>query len=532
MATEIPKEELVAQLSQLPPREMLEALEALAEHRGSNKLEFYTPYPKQREFFAASATAAEILFKAGNQVGKSDAGAYAMACHLTGLYPDWWEGRRFDHPIRAWACGEAAADVRDVQQDKLFGAPGVDGSLGTGFVPADCIVDKSLARGIPDAFDSVQVKHYTNGVYDGISQLWFKSYEQGRKKFQGRPLHVIWDDEEPPMEIYTEQCARLTATRGFIYTTYTPFQGMTEVTCRFLDEPTPDRVTITMAVTDAAHMDEAAIAAAKAKYPRHEWAARLDGIPKLGSGAIFTFPEDDIRINLPLNLIPIGWSKLWGIDFGIDHPFAAVLLAWDKDETPVMAGGKLPVERHLTIEEQVEWATRASNMPFSAAAYTGTLYVLAEVRMSNALPREHSDAIKRIASNVPVAWPHDGNVRDKGSGQALSQIYKAEGLNMLASHAAFADGSISTEAGIREIETFMLTRRFLVNLSCPKWFEEYGRYHRKDGMIVKVGDDLMSATRQAVVYRRMAKAVPLGQHKPQRPRPQLAIGADPNPWGF
>ena len=524
---------LEQQLANLPAHELLEALETLVEHRSFNKAEFYEPYKLQMEFFAIMA--AERLLMAGNQVGKSDAGAYEMAVHLTGNYPAWWTGRKWDRPIRAWACGESAADVRDIQQDKLFGPPGVASALGTGFIPRDCIVDTTLARGVADAYDNVQVKHFTNGVYDGISLIWFKSYEQGRKKFQGRPIDLIWDDEEPPQEVYSEQLGRLAATKGSIYTTFTPFQGMTSVVCRFLDEPSPDRVTLTMKVTDAKHMDEAAIAAAKDKYPKHEWAARLDGIPKLGSGAIFTFPEDDIRVNMPLNLVPPSWAKLWGLDFGIGHPFAAVLLAWAKDdEVPVVAGGQLPVERQLSVEEQVEIYQRlqASGLPAAANKYVGTIYILAEVRMTDALPRDHADAMKRVARNVPVAWPHDGNNRDKGSGVALSQLYKAEGWNMLAEHAQFVDGSISTEAGIREMEAYMLQRRFLVNVSCPRWFEEYGRYHRKDGVIVKAGDDLMSATRHAVVMRRAARSVALGAQRPRPRGPMLAIGADTEHWGF
>jgi hypothetical protein len=35
-------------------------------------------------------------------------------------------------------------------------------------------------------------------------------------------------------------------------------------------------------------------------------------------------------------------------------------------------------------------------------------------------------------------------------------------------------------------------------------------YHRKDGQIVKERDDIMSATRIAVMMKRYAKAVPLG----------------------
>src|SRR5690349_4151884 len=55
----------------------------------------FTPYPRQDEFFAAGAAYRERLFMAGNQLGKSLAGAVEVAYHLTGDYPSNWQGRRF-----------------------------------------------------------------------------------------------------------------------------------------------------------------------------------------------------------------------------------------------------------------------------------------------------------------------------------------------------------------------------------------------------------------------------------------------------
>ena len=36
---------------------------------------------------------------------------------------------------------------------------------------------------------------------------------------------------------------------------------------------------------------------------------------------------------------------------------------------------------------------------------------------------------------IPIAWPHDGNVHDKGSGLALAVQYKNFGANMMSKHA-------------------------------------------------------------------------------------------------
>ena len=76
--------------------------------RRFNKLLFWEPYPRQSEFAALSSSCSEIALCAGNQVGKTDVGAAVMAGHLTGSYPDWYAGRKFDVAVTAWAGGPNA----------------------------------------------------------------------------------------------------------------------------------------------------------------------------------------------------------------------------------------------------------------------------------------------------------------------------------------------------------------------------------------------------------------------------------------
>ena len=94
--------------------QVLAALERQVSAKRFNRLSWWTPYERQNEFFTMGATKRERLLMAGNQVGKTEAGAFEMAVHLTGLYPKYWEGKRFDHAIRAVAAGEGGLLVRDV----------------------------------------------------------------------------------------------------------------------------------------------------------------------------------------------------------------------------------------------------------------------------------------------------------------------------------------------------------------------------------------------------------------------------------
>jgi phage terminase large subunit-like protein len=193
-------------------------------------------YPKHLEFFKASATYREICFLAANRVGKTLGGAYATTAHLTGLYPHWWEGRRFDGPISAWACGKANETTRDIVQNALLGEvtyetdDGRKGFAGKGMIPAHLMGRIIWKRGVDDFVDSILVKH----VSGGWSRLGFKAYEQKRGSFEGTARHVIWLDEECPIDIYGECLIRTATTGGITMLTFTPLEGLTETVMQFM----------------------------------------------------------------------------------------------------------------------------------------------------------------------------------------------------------------------------------------------------------------------------------------------------------
>lgn len=278
-------------MSDLPQTAQL--MELLAQHQRFNKIDFFEPYPKQRDFIALGASKPERMLFAGNQLGKSYIGAYETACHLTGLYPKDWPGRKWQRPVRLWSAGESTTVVRDVSQSMLFGPAGDEESFGTGFVPRRCIVGTpALARGAVDgAYDNVKVRHFTNGLADGVSIVFFKSYEQKRRKFQGSTIDGVWWDEEPDQDIYTEGNARWSATGGMSWMTFTPLRGMSGVVKRFLYEHDEYRGYLTMGIDECPHMTPERQKELLSKYPEHEWPARMRGEPMLGEGRIFLVEE-------------------------------------------------------------------------------------------------------------------------------------------------------------------------------------------------------------------------------------------------
>lgn len=188
-------------------------------------------YAKHLEFFAAGVEHRERLFMAANRVGKTEGGGYETALHLTGLYPGWWPGRTFDHAVQAWTAGDTSKTVRDIQQEKLLGPIN---AIGSGLIPADTIIRTTPKTGVPDAIETVYVRHKSGDE----SRLDFKSYDQGRIAFQGTSKHVIWLDEEPDMGVYTECLTRTMDCGGMSMLTFTPLLGLSEVVLTFMPDGT------------------------------------------------------------------------------------------------------------------------------------------------------------------------------------------------------------------------------------------------------------------------------------------------------
>jgi phage terminase large subunit-like protein len=449
---------------------MVKKVEALKYQQGT----LYKPYPKQAIFHAAGLRHKERLLMAGNQEGKTHSGAYELSLHLTGRYPDWWQGRRFDKGVHAWAVGVTNETTRDLVQNKLLGDIG---DWGTGMVPRDSLFgEPTTGRGISGAIDFFRVKH----VSGDVSLCKFKAYEQGWQKFQGNPMNVIWCDEEADTKIYEECLARLIATDGMIYTTFTPLLGMTEVVRRFYPHCTDGEKHLThMQIEDAHHIPAERREAIINGFAPHERDARARGIPILGSGRVYPIEESTIAEG-PF-AIPSYMARIVGLDLGGGgHATAAVWCAYDRDQDII----------HLTD------------------IYKQTAPQIAI----------HAAAITQRGKWMPVAWPHDAWQKDRNSGEHYKTIYQQHGCTMLSTHAAFSDGTNAVEPGIDDLFQRMSEGRFKVAAHLDPWWAEFRMYHRKDGKIVKEHDDLMDATRYALMMMRYARtAVPLvrqPQHTP------------------
>ena len=192
-----------------------------------NRLSLYQPHPKQEEAHRLGTQFTACAVFGGNRTGKSLCAAAEWAYHLTGRYPDWWQGRRWNRPVRAWVASESWATNIIGCQEMLMGENEL---WGTGMIPRDALGPVVMQGGVSGAISKVKVKH----VSGGFSTLTFRAYDQGRKKFQSASVDMIWLDEEPPWPIFTECAMRVFDAKGYMLLAFTPLQGMTETCSHFI----------------------------------------------------------------------------------------------------------------------------------------------------------------------------------------------------------------------------------------------------------------------------------------------------------
>ena len=430
--------------------------------------EFYDP---QLRFFAAGTKHHQRLIRGGNQVGKSFACAYEAALHMSGTYPKWWTGRRFNKPTRGWVIGPERTLVRDGPQKQLTAR---QGEFGTGTIPLAVFAGRPiLVPGGGNCIDTLSTVHAVNGERDGISTMTFKSFEQGAEKMQAELIDWIWVDERCSEEIYSELIARTSATDGILFLSYTPLKGGGQLTYRFLNEYSPDRCDIRITGADAKHISPGRREELAEAYLEHEKSARLEGIPQLGIARVFPFPLETLMRDFNPDTDIKSWARwIVGIDFGYGHPFAAALCAWVHD--------------------------------------TEEFFVIDGFKMERSEALYH---VKRIAGmcrglRIPIAWPHDGYTHEKGSGMALADVYRRVGAPMLRSHAENQGGGYHVEPAIEEMQGYMKRSAFTIASHMSELAEELLNYHRdEDYKIVRLRDDLISAVRYAFMMRRQGRVL-------------------------
>ena len=429
-------------------------------------------YVKHCGFFDAGKDYRQRVFFAGNRVGKTEAGGTETSYHLTGEYPHWWTGKRFDRPVVAVVAGDTLTTLKDILQSKLLGGPFNTPKYGSGLVPKRLLHKPQNKQGSPGVYEEVFVTHVPTG---GLSTLRFRSYDQGRRIFQGTEVDVFWADEEVPEDVYSEGVLRTMTTGGIVMLTFTPLNGLTSL-CRHLlkvgdkniveqhysdkvslqDKTIKDKagIHITMAGwDDAPHLSESAKLDLINTLPPHQKEARVKGIPSLGSGAIYPVVESDLYYDS--FEIPDHYAKAYGMDVGWKNT-AAIWGAKDPD--------------------------------------SGIIYIYASYKKGEKPPAVHADAIRRNGAWIPGIIDFGAKESSQRDGKNLWNDYKKSyGLNIF-----MADKSV--EAGIHKTLQLMLNGGIRILPSLVEFWDEFRLYQRKaDGTVKKEHDHLMDCLRYLIM---------------------------------
>jgi phage terminase large subunit-like protein len=455
-----------------PTAEVLRLLQLEDKLAKRTKIDSYYPdsgplrrglYPKHLAFFEAGANRRERAIIAANRIGKSEGiGGYETVLHLTGRYPAWWKGRRFAHPIQAWAAGDSAKTCRDIVQKILLGPVG---DFGTGLVPRDCLIRTTAKPGVADAIEGIFVKH----VSGGTSELILKSFDQQRQAFQGANIHWCWIDEECDRDIYVECLLRTMTTGGSIICSFTPLLGLSQLVLDFLEQPESETGKFVIQATwdDVPHLSEQAKADLLQSIPPYQRDARTKGVPVLGSGAIYQISESDFVVND--FSIPDFYQRAYALDVG-----------WNR--TAALWGARDPE--------------------------SGVIYLYSEHYAGQQEPLLHAQAIKSRGDWPGVIDPA-ARGRSQVDGQRMIEIYRQCGLNLME-----ADNSV--ESGLYACWQLMTTGKLKVFRSLGNFLSEFRLYRRdEDGKVVKDRDHLMDAMRYLVMSGRERMRA-----KPAPPKPE------------
>lgn len=429
--------------------------------------------PKHKLFFDASKKYNELLFCAGNRTGKTIAGAYMMACHLTGDYPEWWTGRRFDHPTHCWAAGSDAKSTRDTVQTELLGPIG---SWGTGLIPLDKMGDFWNLSGVPQGVDTIKIRHKSGGW----STLSFKNYMQEISAYYGTARHFIWLDEIAPADIYNECLIRTMTTKGDVAVTFTPLEGLTPLVVKFFakadllggskpllgvsqdtlmteqDARLANRQTskaiITAGWDDAPWLEEESKARMLDDTPPHLRNARSKGEPSMGSGNIYPVLMQDILVS-PFEIPPY-YERICGLDVGWNNTAAA-------------------------------WVARNPD--------TGVFYLYDEYLKGGEEPVVHAAALRARGLWIPIMIDPASRGRSQADGVKVLDLYRTENLLLY-------PAKNEVEAGILTVWNLLTTGKLKIFSSLMGFQREYVLYRRDlNGKVIKENDHILDALRYALM---------------------------------
>ena len=451
-------------------------------------------YPWQRDAIRMTKDNRVVGLIAANQVGKSETAMSIVACLSTGIIPDWWQGRKYDRPVKIMVAGVDSNHSKNVLMDKLIGTNNwrMKNERGSGQIPRDFIIEESAVTVRGDDLSSIKIKH----VSGQMSEIIFRSYSQGREAAQGFQADIIVIDEQPNDDFWSEALVRTAATGGFVVCSFTPLKGLTGLVEQLMQlQPVSGAPSdafgpkyrqdsswamVRASWDDITHISEVDKEQLRKGFAAYEADARMFGMPIAGHGRIFPHQRETILYDPRETIVPERFEHLIGIDIGHGQgrdPSAAVLVAWDTTEDIVYV-------REANLE-----STDTTN--------------------------QLSKLIMRTEHRCPVAWPSDAGRQSMNADASVAEQLRNLDVDLLGKpfvNPKGADGKRNNfkAPGIQEINQRFSEGRLKISISCDDLLKEIENYsYTESGKIQDGKDHCIDAMRYAVMSIIQGHGTPL-----------------------
>ena len=467
---------------------------SVAEDMKFNQLKYFRPFEHQKTFFkTGSADRRGIL--AANRVGKTVSTCYETAMHLTGQYPDWWEGHRFKTPITCMVAGEGWSQVALVLQNELLGTQDVKitENLGTGAIPRDCIVVDTMRN---DGANNIgcEIKH----VSGSNSYLLFANYTQEVRQLQGFKLNLAVFDEQPPDDFFSEIVTRTATTQGKVLCSFTPLKGLNGLVSKFWNKEEGYEF-IRVSWDDVPEYDPWGLPfllketrrQLERDYLPHEREARIAGKPVMGKGAVFQLS------NWPL-------YKTGEIDF-TRMPNIHRVIALD-----------LGLVNDKTVITLMYWD------PYEKTAYLHRQIVVQGIE--EAVPTQYINHLLRPeVFGTPIVLPADASTsgRYTMSSSSIRELFEQYELNVYEKaimNPPDPQGRVTNHKsyGINQMRQMLEVGSLMVNENCTHFLSEANNYYVDERGRFSDPDDCIDSARYALMACLQGIAEPWDNRSPQQ----------------
>ena len=454
-------------------RAMQKAQEKIAEDMQFNSIRWFRPFPYQIKFFETGTQFSRRGMIAANRSGKTVASAFEVAYHLTGMYPDWWKGKRWDKPIIAMATGESWEQVAKTLQSKILGCDDIKQAykLGSGSVPREKIDAKSIRADGQNVL-AIEIWH----VSGGKSKLYFSNYTQQVRHLQGFELDLVLLDEQPPDEIFSELVVRTAAREGQVICSFTPLKGLSGLVRKFWDN-IEGYCHVRVTWDDVPFVNEWGEDFFSQKereqlerdFMPWERDCRMKGIPLVGKGVVFPLLEwpiykavdEDLRSNEKM-------ERLISFDLGIKN-----------DPTVISFFFRDPIEEVIYLHRQI--TIPAGETPDEYVHYL----------------------LDRESRGIPIALPHDATLAGRYTltEQSVREVFE-DTYNLNCIPGAILNppndqGKVTNHKayGINIMRLGMERGTFRINESCKAFLDECRNYAIDDAGRFSDPDDHIDSAR-------------------------------------